>query len=366
MAKYKKRKDGRYATSVALGYDDDGSPKKIVIYGKTQSELDMKKAEILTSLKNGTYIKNKNVILKDYADKWLKTKSIGLEHATIYMYESIIKNHVDEIGNFLLSEITKSDIQIIINSRKDKARTCQKIKITLNQIFNSAIDDGLLHKNPCKNIVLPKNTPKEKRVLNKYELELVNISDFTDREKCYINLLKNYGLRKEEALALNKKDFNFKSKTLKINKAVYFKNNRPYLKNTKSSAGNRNLPILSKDVEFLKNYFNIIQTDHIFSSLTNDDLITEQSFKRMFESIIKKMNSKAEELNYPIVENLTSHIFRHNFATTLYKANIGIKEAQYLMGHSNIKITMDIYTHLDQKETNKTTASKLESYFESL
>ena len=66
------------------------------------------------------------------------------------------------------------------------------------------------------------------------------------------------------------------------------------------------------------------------------------------------MNRKAVELNYQPIEGLTSHIFRHNFASMLYQIGVSPKEAQYLLGHSSINVTMDIYTHIDIKKLQVT------------
>ena len=50
--------------------------------------------------------------------------------------------------------------------------------------------------------------------------------------------------------------------------------------------------------------------------------------------------------------DITSHYLRHNYATELYRAGIQVKEAQYLLGHSNLKTTLDIYTELDKENIN--------------
>ncbi|MBQ2671186.1 MAG: tyrosine-type recombinase/integrase [Clostridia bacterium] len=56
------------------------------------------------------------------------------------------------------------------------------------------------------------------------------------------------------------------------------------------------------------------------------------------------------------------HIFRHTYTTNLYYAGVDIKTAQYLLGHSDIKMTLEIYTHLDNKRVDEST-KKLNEYF---
>lgn len=65
------------------------------------------------------------------------------------MYASVFRSNLKAFTGHLIKDISKSDIQELINECKDKRRTCEKIMITLNQIFNSALEDELIKKNPC-------------------------------------------------------------------------------------------------------------------------------------------------------------------------------------------------------------------------
>lgn len=362
MAKYKKRKDGRYTSSINIGVKEDGKPEKIFVYGKSIKELESNRVEALMSLKNGTFIRNKEVLFDEYAKKWLKSKQIGISNATKEMYTSVIRSNLKAFTGHFIKDISKSDIQELINEYKDKRRTCEKIMITLNQIFDSALEDELVSKNPCKKIELPAKTYKEKRPLTEQEDQLSELADFTPRERCYVLLIKYYGFRKQEALALSRKRFNFEEKTITLKDAIEFISNKARIKQTKTESGERIVPILSKDLEFFKSYCDQLKSEWLFTSLSTGELISSQSFRRMYESILNKMNKKADELEYPHCNKLTSHVYRHNYSTMLYNAQLGLKESQYLMGHKNIKTTMEIYTHLDKENTHKSVGSKIEDY----
>ena len=81
--------------------------------------------------------------------------------------------------------------------------------------------------------------------------------------------------------------------------------------------------------------------DYVFKNATGGPL-TKSGLKRLIES-----HRKAVEFHY------TYHQLRHTCATLLYNAGVGLKEAQAWLGHSSITVTMDIYTHLDEKRQNK-------------
>lgn len=361
-AKYKKRKDGRYATSVMIGYRPDGKPDQRTIYGKTIAELEKKKASMLVDLERGIFVKDKDMTFGEYSQRWYKNKCIGIEEQTKLMYHSVLKNYTTPLNGLPLVKITKMDCQEIINSALNKPRTCQKIKITLNQIFNSAIEDALLYKNPFKGVQLPKYKKPVKRPLTKAEDILTEVTEFTDREKMLILLLKYYGLRKEEALVLTKDNFDFEKEQLRIKNAVSLIHNQPVEKETKSDSGTRHLFLMKEHIPFFKAYLEQIGTYRIFTN-QNGEWITEQGYRRMFESIIRKMTAKAKELELPPPEGLTAHVFRHNYTTMLYYAGVGIKDAQYMLGHSTASVTMDIYTHLDKE--NEDARNKLQNYLSS-
>lgn len=355
-SKYTKRADGRYYTTISVGKDiKTGNPIKVTVYGKTEAELDNNKAMIKADYLSGRNIITKKILFQEYALKWLNMKKKHVSYKTWEMYDSAIRLYVDDIKLSSMKEISRFDIQQLIDKQLDKPRTCKKIAVTLNQIFEAAILDDIIFKNPVKGVLLPEYKSKKKRPLTELENTLSEVANFTDREKAYILLIKWCGLRKEEALALEINKFDFKKNTVLIDQAVSFINNKPIIKETKSDAGVRILPLVPSVLSFVKYYISNLSGNYLFTSIRSQELITEQSFKRMWESIIKKMNEKAVELKYKEkVKGLTSHIFRHNFATVLFQAGVPIKEAQYLLGHSSINVTMDIYTHIDPDKLKAT------------
>lgn len=344
MAKYKKRADGRYCANVQIGYDGGtGKRKYKTIYAKTIAELEQKKAEILIQREQGTVIDNKSVTVSEWSLKWLETYKSNKAYTTYALYQSILKNHiVPEIGHIKLKDLKQLDAQRLINSRADKKRLCEQIKLTLNQIINTAIDNNLLNKNVCKNIELPNNQKVEKRSLTKEEIQQIKNADLSIKERAFITVLLCAGLRRGEALALNKDDIDTKNQIININKAVYHDNKgAAHLKEPKTKTSARKVIISFYANEILKNYLETLDGEYLFTLATKKDtLMRRKSFTRFFDTIKDKVN----------IKDLTSHMLRHTYATNLYYAGVDIKQAQQLLGHSNVKITLDIYTHLQTNE----------------
>lgn len=355
MGKYKKRSDGRYATTIMIGYKPDGKPNNIFLSAKTEKELKEKILEAKMKIKQGSMIKNPNTLLKDYADSWLETYKTSVGINTRAMYKSALNYIKPELGHLSLDKIRRSDVQKLINDNQEHPRTCEIIKLTLVQIFNSAIDDKLIIENVAKKASVPKRHKSERRALTDLEKEAIKKADFTPRERAFVTLIYFFGLRKGEALALTKADIDFKSKTLTVNKSVVIDVNQTVIKEgAKSDAGNRTIPIPDSATPFLRDYLKTLNTFYLFPG-KNAATLSEAQYERMWKHIVKKMNDaitteKEKLIGAEPIQGLTAHIFRHNYCTMLYYSGISHKKAVELMGHADMKMIMEVYAHLDDKK----------------
>lgn len=374
MAKYTKRADGRYCTHVDLGYNDCGKRIRKTLYGKTIKELDEKVLQIKID-RNSGIIKNKDTNFYTYATCWLNTYKAKSAINTRAMYENILEKHIkNSIGHLTISEITKSDIQSMINEQFEHYETCSKIIMTLKQIFNSAIDDNMIHKSPVKGITLPPKPVSTKRILTDLEKQAIITAELLPMQRCYLYILFYCGTRREEALALTKQDINLTTHSLIINKAIVFDKNTPVLSKTKNQTSTRTVFIPDAGFKVIYDYIANCRTFYLFTK-QDGELMTQSSYTKFWQSIIKQLNraimtenqwQAVEHMpmnlrakNRPI-HDLTAHIFRHNYATMLYYSGISLKKAAALMGHSDTKMIMEVYSHLDEQKEQ--TETKLNSF----
>ena len=122
----------------------------------------------------------------------------------------------------------------------------------------------------------------------------------------------------------------------------------------KSDAGNRTIPIPESVSSYLKGYLKSINTFYLFPG-KNTEVLSKTQYVKMWERIVKKMNDavtseKEKIIGVQPIQGLTAHIFRHNYCTMLYYSGISQKKAVELMGHSDIKMIMEVYAHLDEKK----------------
>ena len=348
MAKYKKRKDGRYATSIIIGYQDDGKPKRKVLYGKTIRELDNKVSDFKSLQNKGIIINDNSMTMAQWAQKWLKLYKQNKAYNTYIMYKNAVNTHIiPSIGDMRLSSLKKNHLQELLNNIVADGKLCvaEIVRLTLKQIIQTAIEEQYIYVDISNKLSLPQRQAKEKRVLTDDEVRIISNADLSSKQRAFIDLLYYTGMRRGEALALRVSDFDFVNKKVCVNKTIIFKGNEPFVEYTpKTKAGIREIPMPDILIKRLKQYLNESSNiSYIFTQDTNTNLMTVSSFRKFWRGIIKATG---------LPNDITPHILRHTYATKLYYAGVDLKTAQYLLGHSNIKITLDIYTHLDKLKVN--------------
>jgi integrase len=362
MAKYKKRKDGRYSTNINVSRDEDGKPIRKTLYAKTIRELEEKISDMRKNIKVGRIVTDENITVEEWAEEWLLLYKVDVEYKTLANYRQIIKAYINKsIGHMKLKDVKFSHIQKIINDKYNagKEKTAKEISITIKQIFKMAVEDNKLAINPAERVKSPKVTQNKKRALTDAEVKNIKKASLDIKSKAYLYTLLYTGLRKGEALALHWEDIDFKAQKLHVNKALFVRKNKGDIKIPKSDAGNRTLPMPSELCEVLTALRDNSENALLFPS-AKGTLMSLTAFRRFWDKIELQMINSGT----PFKDDVTSHIFRHTYGTMLYYADVDLKSAQYLMGHADIKTTLELYTHLDKQKTMDS-VDKINNYIKS-
>ena len=342
MAKYTKRKDGRYCTSVSIGYDNDGKPIKKYLYAKTTRELDLKKAQYITAPIKAV---NKNIQLADYSKRWIENFKNNITPGTLKLYRTALDKYIlPTYGAKTLSAITKADIQALINENFNSFAICHKIKITFKQILDLAMDESLIQRNVCYNIKMPQKNKPNKRALTKAEVDAIFNADLNDMERLFVEILYYFGVRRGEALALTGADF--KNGYLTINKNLTTVDGVGVISTPKTQNSYRQIPIPKQ--------FTPPKTKERLFRNDKNELLFDARFRYFWKHIKKKIE---DYLGYET--DMTCHTFRHNYCTLCYY-QFSLLQTKELMGHADEKMIMEVYAHLDhEKESLKEKISNL-------
>lgn len=328
---------------ITLGYDAEGKRIRKWVHAKTEAEF--RKLRDTAIKEYATSGITKECTFKKYADHWFETYKSKKSVRTQEHYEYAI-GKLEELNSRKLSDIRKSEVQKIIMDNYEHARTCAIISQVAKAIFDAAIQDDLLRKNPAEGLDLPKYVPAENRKLTDEELEAIKKANLPKDERMFVDIMLQFGLRPEEARALNKSSFDFKRQEIRITSAVTFDDNNPVLKDTKTHR-NRTLPIPSSLLPRIIAYSQKLRTFYFFT-MKNGEIMTKSSYRRFCERVFGEINRKlGGNETIDMLNGMTFYTFRHNKATQLYYLEgISTKKKAAYMGHSELMF-LKIYSHLD-------------------
>lgn len=359
----KKRKDGRYAKQVTIGIKDGKTVRK-TLYGNTIKELDQNYRDFMQLKDKGIVLTDQNMRYRDLHRLWINNVKEGtIKQQTLDRYFGREKFINSYIGDLKPIDIKKSHIEKI-RSDLIKEKMITKFNFALGDIravLQYGISIDILARDVTTGIKRISYEPAPKRALNSLERSLLERANFTPTEKCFVWLLLYTGMRRNEALAIMVDDINFKKATLKVCKTLIPTNrsNQVSQEMTKTSAGNRILPITAPLMTILKE-FCADKTGVVLATPTGRYYRTNV-FQRFWKGILSKMSEANNGV--PVSSDITPHIFRHTYASDLYKAGIDIKQAQYLLGHTDIATTLDVYTHFGFADVQ---ISKMEDYYDTV
>lgn len=375
--RYKKRKDGRYYANISTGkYDlETGRLIRVSVYGRTQRELSEKIAEITAQVVTNTMVKDKDWTVGAYAAHWVSVTKEGIvQESTMMRYNSLLRNHLTAIKDIRLVDLTRSDIQLCMNQLSGHWATQKELRNMIKSMLETAIDDGLLYRNVCRNIIIDKKPKADTRALTEAEKHAIQSCDFTMEEKCFVYLLWYTGMRPEEVRSLTKKDINLKKETISVNNALAFGKNQSMLKEPKTDAGYRTIDILPPLKPVIQSYLDSIDTLYLFTQASGE-LHTKTTYRRFWQKIYDKINMQMggkkritkrsngqAEIIQPEIKatDITPYVFRHEYATILYYSGIDMKEAARLMGHSDTSMILNVYAELDKNKSSS--KEKLSQY----
>lgn len=336
----KPRKDGRYQ-----GYILQDGDKKYV-YGSTREEVATKiKVYLKEGIPKRKKRKKSNVpTLSEWMDKWIELyKKPNLKPSSLTVILAATVNVREVFSKKPIDEITTDEIQSFLLSMKAE-RLRDICRDALRQSLEKAKLQGIIKNNPCDALEIKKHKYGKKQALTIEEQALfLNAAKESPYDLLYRFMLST-GVRIGEALALRKSDFDFKNRTVEINKDVVFINGKRTEQNTpKTEAGNRIIPV----------------REDILAEIIKLDTKNELIFPYTYNAVRLATTRIAKAINIKV----SLHILRHTYATRLEEAGISPKIIQYLMGHASLDMTKNIYTDV-QKDYIYSVSKKITSAFD--
>lgn len=351
--------------------DTDG--KRFPLYAKTPEELYAKVEDAKRQIADAKFHKE-NPTVAEYCEKWLQMHSAQVSKATLKGYESRIRNYIIKpLGDKYLDEVTLDDVKLaMVPVSKKSVSVYRTVHMLLKTIFESAVESGLIEKSPCAKLPAKGGkAPNEKEALS--DDQVVTLLEAIKGHQAYVFVMIGLyaGLRREEILGLQWDAVFLDADTpyLSVQRAWRAEHNRPVVTNElKTRAARRDIPIPAQLLQCLKVAKETSNSDYVIANKEGKPLSYTQ-FKLLWKYIDTRSTRERSYVRYvngqkvvhtvtPVLGEkaahngnvvysmdfkVTPHQLRHTYITNLIYKGVDPKTVQYLAGHENIGITMNIY-----------------------
>lgn len=335
----KKNGDTAYGFTVYIGKENGKSKyarkRGFETKGKARAAL----LQLQNDLENEEEIK-KETSVKEISEKWLEEYSETVQDSTYIKTSRNFKNHIyPALGDRKIGSITPLQMQEQVNEWSRKLVYGRKLKGLMNNVFKYAIRHGYIDSNPVDSVVATarKKVDSKSDFYNKDELKtfMKLVAKTNDLEKLvFFRLLAFTGARRGEILALEWKDWN--DNTLDINKAITRGFTGEEIGSTKTVSSKRLISLDQTTQDILKEWKEKNPgTRYIFENEFGKPIPTSLPRKWLL-SVLK--DSKLRPIKI--------HSFRHTHASLCFDAGMTLKQVQYRLGHTDLKTTMNVYTHI--------------------
>lgn len=326
--------------------------------------------DAISDFKDGVYnaTAKKHKLKQVYSIWWATYSKSGVSSSTLYNVSLLVNNHIlKELGNMYVEDITGFDCQNFVNHlSKIMPKAFTSVLVYAKIIFNKAVQYNYIVKSSMDFIDRPMKPRKEENN-NYYSID--EYLTFLDACQKYIRgergkkvyyfflALGNTGMRSGELRALTWADVDFNNNTVHVNKTVKTDTNgKQIVGRTKTANSTRYIFVQTDVMEELKEWKSEQAKILSKSGFKDCNKPTQLVFSDTMNHVIDRTTIAL--WNKQVCEDaglrrITLHGFRPTYATMCFNAGLKIETVSKLLGHSSIKTTLDIYTHLTVTEEDK-------------
>ena len=364
-----KRGNNSYRVIISCGYDLETGKRIQKTFTVRGSKKDAEKlmTEKLREYDTGVLCTSKDMLFSDYLDYWFEQHcKVNCKATTCQGYLQKINHDIKPIlGKIKLQELSPIHIQqfcsIKLKEGKSK-RTVKQFRAIIHSALKQASKWRLVALNVCDNVEAPKPDICEYTTLDKNQMiQLINASQTSD---IYIPILIGIytGMRRGEICGLKWNNVDFNNSTISVTQALYNTKEQGLIFDTpKSKKSIRKISISKTLVDILKNELEKqkVLEQQVGINYQHNNLVCCNEDGSMInpDCLNPKLKRILKNNNLPLIR---FHDLRHSHASLLLEQGNQLKVISDRLGHSNIGITADIYTHVNDC-TNKEVADKFDA-----
>lgn len=327
-------------------------------------------AKIQSDLNDGCATFGNKITVLELVEDYVEFKKNTVRKTTQAGYQTVINIlKKDPFGSRRIDSITFVDakkwLAKLQTEDKRSYSSITSIRGVLKPAFQTAYNDDLIRKNPFDFIITEVVVNDTKKRLPLSAKQEKSFLDFVKGDKYYSKyydgfyILFKTGLRISEFCGLTLDDIDFENHTINIDKQLMKKARKFYLQETKTESGTRIIPMLP-DVE--ERFRSLIANCPKLRREPSVDGVTgflcfdsygSIAYSLHWEKHFKYATDAYNRSNELQIESLTPHVCRHTYCTRMAMSGMNPKTLQYLMGHSEVDITLNVYTHVGLEDAKK-------------
>ena len=338
----------------------DGTWKDV--RAKSKDELRQKLYDLETAQRMGIVLDDKTTVA-ELAAQWYNNRKDKWSYSRKVDYINAINVHIcPVIGGLLVKEVKPEQCQLVLSKMAQLSHSMQsKTVATLKQIFACAEENGLILRSPCAKLKAGGAKSKEKVPLTPEQCRALLEATKGTRAYLFIMLGLYAGLRREEICGLRWADVDLTATPprLTVNNAVRFEGTKSVFPSPlKTAAAHRTIPLPAGLATALAEEKKKSVSVFVIPAKAGG-VATPQTVKNLMKIVARRHTStvvplepsdkespRGPKISRTLDFTITPHQLRHTYITSLCQSGMDIKKIQYLAGHSDIKMTLNVYSHV--------------------
>jgi integrase len=359
------REDGLWVCSLSLGYDGNGKRRRRTVYGATKKEVQDKLGKLRDDAAAGIVGPADRQRLSDYLTRWLEdTARPTIRRNTHASYEQVIRLHINaHVGGVRLPDLSPAHVQGLYGAMEKAGaspRMRQLAHAVLRRALKQAVRWGLILRNPCDAVEPPRVPKREMSVYGPDEVQRLLAAAEGHRLEALFVLAVATGLRQGELFGLQWPDIDLEAGSLCVRRQLEERDGKLALTEPKSEKGRRRVELPAFAVEALWRHKArmlaeglLDRADRTIFCDSRGGFLRKSNFVRqVFKPLLKAAS----------LPDIRFHDLRHTSATLLLAQGVHPKVVQERLGHSQISLTLDTYSHV-LPGLQREAASKLDGLF---
>ncbi|WP_127532782.1 site-specific integrase [Paenibacillus kobensis] len=353
MKGYFRKRGEKWSFSIDLPRDPvtNQRKQKTVSGFKTKKEAEKACAALITQIEQEEYVEPTKQTVAEFFKSWLAGKELSVKKVTYNTYSRHITLHIiPGLGHIELKKLSRDHIlafyKHLVQEKKLGDRTIFDIHGVLKRAIANAVEWQLVSRNVMKIVDTPKVAKKKIQVWTFEECAKFREVSISDPLHIAFILGLTTGMRQSEVLGLSWQDVNLESMEISVRQTLDHEGTE-LQDGTKSDAGERLITLDEETVNELKRQHKRIKADkfRLGASYEDNNLVVATKFgtpirpRNLLRTMYRLMDAAK-------VKKIAFHDLRHTHATLLLAQGVNPKIVSERLGHSNVKITLDTYSHV--------------------